>query len=85
MQEQHIYQELEKTVEKKKKKKTKKSPDLVVRIISDPDPREPPPIPPFCPAGGDSPGKKTDPLPASPELPLPAGEYAEITSRGVSL
>ena len=81
MQEQHIHQELEKTVEKKKKK----SPDLVVRIISDPDPSEAPPIPPFCPAGGDSPGKKTDPLPASPELPLPAGEYAEITSRGVSL
>ena len=62
-----------------KKKTMKKSPNLVVQIIDSSEP------PPFCPAGGDSPGKKTDPLPASPELPLPAGEYAEVTSKDVSL
>ena len=72
----YIYQELKKPVEKKK---TKKSLDLVVRIIADPEP------PPFCPSGGDSPGMKMDPLPAPPELPLPAVGYAEIKSKDMSV
>ena len=75
MQDSHIYQVLEDT-------KGKKS-SVVQNSGSDSSDGEPPPVPPFCPAGGDSPGKKTDTL---PDLPQEHDkEYAEIIMRGMSL